>query len=120
VGKAQLDRGEGAPALATFEKALALQPDHPDAKLNLANACLLMDQPERARQLATAVLEAERSSAPAFYVAGVASLHLRDYTNAIQFLQQARDIDIRVNAVSLQLGPGLRGAGEVRGGAGAV
>ena len=109
VGKAQLDRGEAAPAVASFEKALALQPDHPDARLNLANALLLAGDDAKARALAESVLAAERGSAPALYVAGVASLHQRDFTNAIQFLQQAKDLDIRINAVSLQLGLAYEG-----------
>src|SRR5688572_33493840 len=72
VGKAQLDRGEAQPAVAAFEKALALNPNHPDAKLNLANAYLLAGENEKARALATAVLEQERASAAALYVAGCA------------------------------------------------
>ena len=112
VGKAHLDRGETQPALAAFEKALALNPNHPDAKLNLANACLLAGEDAKARTLATSVLEQERASAPALYVAGVAALRARDYTNAIQMLQQAKDIDIRVNAVSLQLGLAYEGLGK--------
>ena len=109
VGKAQLDRGESAPAAASFEKALVLQPDHPDARLNLANALLLAGDDAKARALAESVLLLERGSAPALYVAGVASLHQRDFTNAIQFLQQAKDLDIRINAVSLQLGLAYEG-----------
>jgi tetratricopeptide (TPR) repeat protein len=109
VGKAQLDRGEAAPAVASFEKALALQPDHPDARLNLANAHRLLGNDAQARALAESVLTLERGSAPALYVAGVAALHQRDFTNAIQFLQQAKDLDIRVNAVSLQLGLAYEG-----------
>ncbi len=109
VGKAQLDRGESAPAVASFEKALALQPDHPDARLNLANALLLAGDDAKARALAESVLALERGSAPALYVAGVAALHQRDFTNAVQFLQQARDLDIRINAVSLQLGLAYEG-----------
>src|ERR1051325_10127727 len=112
VGKAQLDRGEAQPALASCEKALALNPNHPDAKLNLANACLLAGENEKALALATAVLEQERASAAALYVAGCAELHLRRFTNAIQFLQQAKDIDIRVNAVSFQLGLAYEGLGK--------
>jgi tetratricopeptide (TPR) repeat protein len=112
VGKAQLDRGEAQPAVAAFEKALALNPNHPDAKLNLANAYLLAGEHEKARALATAVLEQERASAAALYVAGCAELQLRNFTNAIQILQQAKDIDIRVNAVSLQLGLAYEGLGR--------
>ena len=112
VGKAQLDRGEAAPAAAAFEKALALQPAHPDARLNLANALLAMGDDARARSLAVAVLEQDRGSAPALYVAGVAALHQRDFTNAIQWLQQAKDVDLRINAVSLQLGLAYEGLGK--------
>ncbi len=112
VGKAHLDRGEAAPALAAFEKALALNPNHPDAKLNLANALLLAGEDAKARALAASVLEQDRSSATALYVSGVAALRARDFTNAIQLLQQAKDIDIRVNAVSLQLGLAYEGLGK--------
>ena len=64
---------------------------------------------EKTVALAESVLTLERGSAPALYVAGVASLHQRDFTNAIQFLQQAKDLDIRINAVSLQLGLAYEG-----------
>ncbi|HWN94361.1 MAG TPA: FG-GAP-like repeat-containing protein, partial [Methylomirabilota bacterium] len=112
VGKAQLDRGEAAPAVAAFEKALALNPDHPDAKLNLANAYLLAGEDAKARALAEAVLEQERGSAAALYVAGVTAVRQRDFTNAVKLLQQAKDIDIRVNAVSFQLGLAYEGLGN--------
>lgn len=112
VGKAHLERGDSAQALVAFEKALALQPNHPDAKLNLARAHLLAGNDAPARALASAVLELDRGSAPALYIAGVAALHQRDFTNAIQFLQEAKDIDIRENAVSLQLGLAYEGLGQ--------
>lgn len=112
VGKAHLDRGEAQPAFAAFEKALALAPDHPDAKLNLANAALLLENAPRAGELAGQVLAQEPANAAALYVRGIAELRQRNYTNAIQLLQQARDIDIRVNAVSLQLGLAYEGIGK--------
>jgi tetratricopeptide (TPR) repeat protein len=112
VGKAQLERGEAASAVEVFTKALALNPNHPDAKLNLANALLITGENERARTLALSALEQDRTIAAAHYITGVASLHLRDFTNAIQFLQQAKDIDLRVNAVSLQLGLAYEGLGK--------
>ena len=113
VGKAQLDRGDAAAAIAAFQKALALNPNHPDAKLNLANAFLLAGDDAQARPLAEAVLGQERNSAAALYVAGVAALHQRDFTNAVKLLQQAKDIDIRVNAVSFQLGLAYEGLGRL-------
>ena len=112
VGKAQLDRGEATSAVDAFNKALALNPNHPDAKLNLANAYLLAGENERARTLAESALEQDRASAAALYVAGLAALHTRDFTNGVKFLQQAKDIDIRVNAVSFQLGLAYEGLGK--------
>jgi tetratricopeptide (TPR) repeat protein len=112
VGKAHLDRGEAQPSVVAFEKALALNPNHPDAKLNLANAYFLAGENNKARALADAVLEQDHSSATALYIAGVAALQARDFTNAIKFLQQSKDIDIHVNAVSFQLGLAYEGLGK--------
>jgi cytochrome c-type biogenesis protein CcmH/NrfG len=83
VGKAQLDRGEAQSAVLAFDKALALNPNHPDAKLNLADAYLLAGDNEKARSLAESALEQENGSAAALYIAGVAALNARDFTNGI-------------------------------------
>src|SRR5262245_45759905 len=56
-GKNYLDQGEAAKAVNAFSKALKLQPTHPDAHLNLANALLRANQPERAAAAAQAVLD---------------------------------------------------------------
>jgi hypothetical protein len=109
VGRAQLDRGDAAAAVATFEKALALSPSHVDAKLNLANALLLADRIERALKLAVTVIEADRNNAAALYIAGVAENRARNFTNAIKFLTEAKNIDKTVNAVSFQLGLAYEG-----------
>jgi tetratricopeptide (TPR) repeat protein len=112
VGKAHLDRGEAKPALEAFQKAHALNPTHPDARLNLANASLLADDPVRAGELARAVLAQEPAHPAALYVAGLSELRQRNFTNAVQLLQQAKDADIRVNAVSFQLGLAYEGLGR--------
>src|SRR5204863_2337539 len=48
TGKNYYDRGEAAKAVTALEAALALNPAHPDAHLNLASAYLLANQPDKA------------------------------------------------------------------------
>jgi tetratricopeptide (TPR) repeat protein len=112
VGKAHLDRGEAQAAFDAFARALGLNPNHPDAKLNLANANLLADKYEHAAKLAGEVLAQEPGNPAALYVLGVSFLRQHDFTNAIKNLQQAKDIDIRVNAVSVQLGLAYEALGK--------
>src|SRR2546429_5190140 len=104
TGKGYYEQGEAAKAVEAFQKAVSLQPTHPDALLNLANACLLADQSDRAIQFAQQVLSMEANSAAACYIAGCANMRLRKFEEAVKFIQQAKDLDSKVNAVSFQLG----------------
>src|SRR5438309_3733963 len=104
TGKGYYEQGEAAKAVEAFQKAVSLQPTHPDALLNLANACLLADQSDRAIQFAQQVLSVEPNSAAACYIAGCANMRLRKFEEAVKSIQQAKDLDPKVNAVSLQLG----------------
>jgi len=113
VGKNYYDKGEAEKAVAAFQKALALNPTHPDAHLNLANACLLANQPENALQHAQEVLKLERDSGAAHYVRGCAYLRLGQLTNAVQSLQEAKKIDRTINAVSFQLGRAHQQLGQL-------
>jgi Flp pilus assembly protein TadD len=112
VGKNYYDKGEGAKAVEAFQKAVELQPTHPDSLLNLANACLLAGQAENALKYAQEVLKLDHNSAAAYYVAGCANVRLRKFEEAIQFLQPAKDLDRRINAVSFQLGRAFFGSGK--------
>jgi Flp pilus assembly protein TadD len=104
TGKGYYEQGDGPKAVDAFQKAVALQPVHPDALLNLANASLLAGRSEDAIRVARQVLAIDPNSAAADYIAGCAHLRLRQFDEAARFLQQAKDIDRKVNAVSLQLG----------------
>src|SRR5439155_519263 len=99
------EQGDAARAVDSFQKAVALQPTHPDALLNLANACLLAGRSEDAAKFAQQVLSMDPQSAAAYYIAGCANLPLRSFQEAISPLQQSNDIDAKLNAVSLKLGP---------------
>jgi tetratricopeptide (TPR) repeat protein len=104
VGKNYLDKGEVEKALAAFQQAVALNPAHPDAQLNLANAYLRASQPEKAIQHAQEVLALDQGSGAAHFLIGCAWLRLGNATEALKSLQTAKDIDRTVNAVSFQLG----------------
>src|SRR5688572_14797053 len=104
TGKNYYDQGQADKAIASFESALKLRPDHPDAHLNLANAYLRANQAQKALDHAQAVLKADRTSGAAHYIMGCAQLRLGQPKEALQSLQQAKTIDRTVNAVSFQLG----------------
>src|ERR1043166_4102790 len=72
VGKNYLDKGEVEKALAAFQQAVALNPAHPDAQLNLANAYLRASQPEKAIQHAQEVLALDQGSGAAHFLIGCA------------------------------------------------
>src|SRR5258708_1714874 len=76
TGKGCYERGEATLAVDAFQKAVALQPTHPDALLNLANACLLASDSGHALQFAQETLTLDPNSAPAYFVAGCANLRL--------------------------------------------
>jgi hypothetical protein len=80
-----------------------LAPSRTDAHLNLANAFLVAGQPENALRHAQEVLNYDRNSAAAYYVAGCAQLRLRQFDQAVQSFQPSRDLDPTVAAVSYQL-----------------
>src|SRR5580765_1706657 len=62
TGKGYYERGEATNAVDAFQKAVALQPTHPDALLNLANASLLAGQSEQTLRSAQEVLSLEPNS----------------------------------------------------------
>src|SRR5438552_9503830 len=104
TGKNYYDRAEADKAVAALEQALALNPSHPDAHLNLACAALLANQADKALLHAEEVLKQDPNSAAALYIAGCASLRLGNAQDALNYLQSAKDIDRTINPVTFQLG----------------
>jgi Tfp pilus assembly protein PilF len=104
TGKNYLDQGQADRASEAFRQATALGPTRTDAHLNLANALLLGGHAEDALRSARTVIEFDRNSAAAAYVAGCAHLRLRQPEDALRQLQAAHDLDPTVAAVSYQLG----------------
>jgi Flp pilus assembly protein TadD len=108
-GKTFFDQGDASKAITAFQSALALNPANPDAHLNLANAFLLNGQPDQASTHARETLHFEAGNAAAAFVLGCAQLRQNQFSNAVQALQQAKDADPTVNAVSFQLGRAYQG-----------
>ncbi len=109
VGKSQFEKGDSAEAVATFEKAVAMQPTSIDARLNLANAYLLAGQPTKVLEQTAQVIDMDPMSSGAHYLAGCAYLRQQNFEEALKSLQQAKDIDRTINEVSFQLGLAYEG-----------
>ena len=104
AGRNYYDNKDAAKAVVAFQKAVAAQPTHPDARLNLANAWLLQGEAANAAREAGEVLQLNPNSAAAHYVLGCAQLRLSKFEEALKELQMAHDIDPSVAAASFQLG----------------
>jgi Flp pilus assembly protein TadD len=104
VGKAHYDEGDAGKAIESWSRAVEIEPAHPDAHLNLANAFLLADQSSNAIQHAQQVLRLDPQSAAAHYIIGCAHLRLGRYEEALRALQESQNIDVAVTAVNFQLG----------------
>ncbi len=111
-GKTFFDKNDAPKAITAFQSALALNPANPDAHLNLANAFLLNSQPDQAAVHAVETLHFEAGNAAAAFVLGCAQLRQNQFSNAVQSLQQAKDADPAVNAVSFQLARAYQGWGK--------
>ena len=113
-GKNMLNQGlSGAEKAAeSFKRATELNPGDLDAKLNLANALLLMGRAEEVLQQTSEALKLNPNSAAAHYITGCAHVRMGQFEQAVQSLQIAKQIDHTINAVSYQLGRAHQGLGQ--------
>jgi Flp pilus assembly protein TadD len=111
-GRTYLEKGDATRAAEIFQQARAMNPANPDVHLNLANTYLVANQPSQAAIHAGEVVHLEPNTAAGHYLLGCALLRQNQYSNAVQSLQIAKDIDRTVNAVSFQLGLAYAGWGR--------
>ncbi|MGE3311464.1 MAG: FG-GAP-like repeat-containing protein, partial [Limisphaerales bacterium] len=104
MGRSFYDSNEATKAVEPFRQAVALQPTHPDARQNLANALLRANDPAGAAEQARELLRLNQSLGAAHFILGAALLREGQAEQAIQALQVAKDFDRTVNAVSYLLG----------------
>jgi tetratricopeptide (TPR) repeat protein len=103
-GNGYLEKGDATNAISLYAQAVKAVPENLDARLNLANACLLAgDLPGVLEQCQRAVA-IDHNSAAAYYLMGCAYLRLNQAEQAVQSFQQSKQIDPAVTALNFQLG----------------
>jgi Flp pilus assembly protein TadD len=103
-GNGFLERGDATNAIAIYGQVVKLVPENLDARLNLANACLLADESSNVLEECQQVLRLDHNSAAAYYLMGCAYLRLNQPEPAVQAFQQSGQIDNAVTALHFQLG----------------
>ncbi|MBX3744817.1 MAG: VCBS repeat-containing protein [Verrucomicrobiae bacterium] len=111
-GQAFYESGEPDRAVEVFRQAAALQPVHPDARQNLANALLRANDPAAAAAEARELIRLNQSLGAAHYLLGAALLRQGLAEAALTELQTAKDYDHTVNAVSYLLGRAYQELGQ--------
>ena len=112
AGRLYHDAGDYSQSINSFQSALAMNPVNPDIHINLANLFLRANQPAQTQIHAAAVLQIEPRNAAALYLAGCASLRLGAFSNAVQSLTEASQVDESQNQVRFQLGLAYAGWGH--------
>ena len=113
AGRAAYNAGDAAKAITAFESAATALPTSPDAQLNLANAYLLGGQPELALVHALEAQTLQPGAGGAYYLAGCALVRQGSFSNAVQMLSIAKQIDRTINPVSFQLALAYNGWGKI-------
>ena len=113
AGRAAYNAGDAAKAIAAFQIAVAADPTSPDAQLNLANACLLGGQPELALVHAQEAQTLQPGAGGGYDLAGCALVRQGSFSNAVQALSIAKQIDRTINPVSFQLALAYNGWGKI-------
>src|SRR6476646_1345242 len=75
-GNGFLESGDATNAIAAYQQVVKLAPEHLDARLNLANACLLAGDLQGVLEQCQQVLNLNHNSAAAYYLMGCAQLRL--------------------------------------------
>lgn len=113
-GKNMLNQGvSGAEKAAeNFKRAIELNPGNHDARLNYANALLLLGKTDLVLAQTAEAIKMNPNSAAAHYLSGCAHVRTGQFEQAVQSLQIAKQIDHTINAVSYQLGRSHQGLGQ--------
>ena len=113
-GKNLLDQGlNGAEkAAGLFAEAAQIHGGDLDARLNLANALLLLNRTAEVLEQTQQAITLNPNAAAAHYLRGCAFIREGSFEQAAQSLQIAKQIDHTINAVSYQLGRAHQGLGQ--------
>ena len=104
IGQGYLEKGDATNAMTAYSRSVKLAPESVDARLNLANACLLAGDSRAVIEQCQAALALDHNNAAAYYLMGCAHLRLNEAGLAVQAFQQSQKIDPAVDALNFQLG----------------
>lgn len=104
LGQGFLEKGDATNAVAQYSDAVRLAPEHIDARLNLASACLLAGNSQAVLEHAQQALLLDPNSAAAHYLIGCARMRLNQPEQALQAFQNSQKIDPPVTALDYQIG----------------
>ena len=93
LGLIAQEQGDPDGAVAHFERALALEPDNTDLRLDLGSALLEAGRIDEARAAIDQVLAARPDDARANLFAGIAAYRAAEYEKAIASLDRAKQLD---------------------------
>ena len=113
AGKAHYENRSGAAAVRSFEQAVILLPGELPARLNLARACLLSQEYDKALDNAQKALQTDSRSVAALYLCGLSSLRLEKIAEAISYFQRAVQLDPSASTLRFQLANALRLNNEI-------
>lgn len=113
LGHLHRTRGEPAEAAASFERARALAPNQVATLVWLGTVYLDQGRPEPAENLFAQAVALEPRSVAALSGQGRAALARRDFSKAVEFLEQALSIDSRATMLHYPLALAYRGAGAL-------
>lgn len=106
-GNGFLEKGDATNALSAYLQLAKMAPENLDVRLNLANACLLIDDSSNAIAQCQQALALDHNSGAAYYLMGCAYLRLNQFEPAVQAFQLSRQIDPAISALHFQLGLAL-------------
>ena len=115
VGRVLQESNAVDEAVKYFEKAKALQPDSIDATLTLAECDLLLNNQDRAQELANELLEKrlpDYQRAFALELLGRIDLRKGKFVNAVKYLEEALELAPQDSEVNYTMGRVLRSLGE--------
>ena len=107
------DLGDATKSLASFERAVKLQPDDLPTLIWLGSAYLDQGRAGEAEPLFTKAQSLQPRSVPVLFGLGRAALAKQEYSRAVDYLEQALALDPRARVIHYPLAMAYRGMGNL-------
>jgi protein O-GlcNAc transferase len=113
LGLLYKDLGDPAKSLASFERAVRLQPDDLPTLVWLGSAYLDQGRAAQAEPLFKRALAREPRSVPVLFGLGRTALARQEYSRAVDYLEQALSLDPKARVIHYPLAMAYRGMGNL-------